>query len=89
MNSTKTLPSINAPNVNDADVIGNIMKYIMIVIGVTAVVIVLYSAFLMLTSNGEPDKFKRGRQALLAGVIGLAISILGGTIVQIIINSVG
>lgn len=81
--------NIQAPGSISPDLIKNIITYLMIGVGIVAVVIILYAAFLMVTANGEPDKFKNGRQALTAGIIGLAIAVLGGVIVQIIMSSLG
>lgn len=69
--------------------IPTVINYLMIAVGIVAVVIIIYSAFLMVTATGDPEKFKNGRQALTAGIIGLLIAVLGAIIVQIVINSVG
>lgn len=84
------IPDIIAPGQGSVDnAIPNIITYLMIGVGIVAVIIIIYSAFLMVTAAGDPDKFKNGRQALTAGIIGLLISILGATIVQIIMSTIG
>ena len=77
---------IKAPGNIDGNVIAEIVRWLMIGVGIIAVVIIVYSAFLMVTASGEPEKFKKGRQALIAGVIGLFIALMAGAIVQIIMN---
>ncbi|MDL2328068.1 hypothetical protein LJC64_05430 [Ruminococcaceae bacterium OttesenSCG-928-A11] len=79
---------IEAPNEIDSAIIGTVINYLMIAVGIIAVVIILYAAFLMITASGEPDKFKKGKQALTAGVIGLLIAILGSVVVQVVISAV-
>ena len=80
---------IQAPDTIDDSLIQTVISYIMIAVGIIAVVIILYAAFLMVTASGEPDKFKRGQQTLTAGIIGLVISLLGSIIVQIVISAIG
>lgn len=77
------------PEITSGDPIRNIITYLMIGVGIVAVVIIIYAAFLMVTAGGEPEKFKNGRQALTAGIIGLLISVLGAIIVQIIMGAIG
>jgi len=79
---------IEAPLV-DAITISRIVTYLLIGAGIIAVIIIIYSAFLMVTAAGEPEKFKSGRQALTAAVIGLLIALLGVVIIQIVIGSIG
>lgn len=71
------------------NVIPKIIEYLMYGVGIVAVIIIIYSAFLIITAGGEPEKFKNGRQALTAGIIGLIIAVLGSVIVQIIMTSIG
>ena len=49
-----------------------------------AVGYVLYGGFLYLTSQGEPDGTKRGRQAILNALVGLVIAIMASAIVAFI-----
>jgi len=83
------IDDIEAPNTIDQDIVSTVVEYLMIGVGIVAVIIILYAAFLMITAGGEPEKFKNGRQALTAGIIGLLIALLGSIIVQIIINTLG
>lgn len=49
-----------------------------------AVGFVMYGGFLYLTSQGEPDGTKRGRQAIMNALIGLVIAIMASAIVAFI-----
>jgi len=54
-----------------------------------AVGFVLYGGFVYLTSQGEPDGTKRGRQAIINALVGLLIAIFATAIVTFIGRSVG
>jgi hypothetical protein len=54
-----------------------------------AVGYVLYGGFLYITSQGEPDGTKRGRQAIVNALVGLVIAIFATAIVTFIGRSVG
>jgi type IV secretory pathway VirB2 component (pilin) len=49
-----------------------------------AVIIIIYAGVLMLTSGGDPGRFKNGRQALLYAVLGLAVVLIGKGFVTLI-----
>ena len=78
---------IDAPAFDNPGLIASIITWLLVGVGILAVVIIIYSAFLMVTAAGEPEKFKTGRQALTAGVIGLFIALMAGVVVQIIIGA--
>lgn len=42
-------------------------------LGVVALVLIIYAGFLLLTSQGESDKVKKGRDTLLWAVVGLIV----------------
>lgn len=54
-----------------------------------AVGFVLYGGFLYLTSQGEPDGLKRGRQAIINALVGLVIAIMASAIVAFIGGRLG
>jgi Type IV secretion system pilin len=49
-----------------------------------AVVVVISGGYKMLTSNGNDEQFKKGKQTLLYALIGMIVAILAGTIVVIV-----
>ncbi|HEY5221373.1 MAG TPA: hypothetical protein VIJ29_04545 [Candidatus Paceibacterota bacterium] len=52
-------------------------------------IMVLVGAFQLITSAGEPEKISQGRKTLLYAVIGFAIALLAGSVVNIIKNFIG
>lgn len=49
-----------------------------------AVIIIIYAGVLMLTSGGDPGRFKKGAEALKWAVIGLAVVLIGKGFVSLI-----
>lgn len=54
-------------------IVGNIIKILFGILGVIALVIVLYAGFLYMTSGGDQEKVMTAKKWLINGVIGLAI----------------
>lgn len=51
--------------------------------------VILYGAFQMVFSGGDPDKFGRGKKTIIYGVVGLAIILFSRMIVAIISSVLG
>lgn len=63
-----------------------IVRYFITFLGIIAVAMVMYSGFLWMTSNGEPDKVTKAKRTLINSVIGLIIIISAFAIVTFIIS---
>ncbi len=61
------------PKTSLLDYIFNIIKSGLGVLAVVALVLIIYAGFTILTSAGNEDKIKTGRQILLWAIIGLII----------------
>ena len=58
---------------NPDDVIANIIRVFLGIVGVIALVYFIYGGFMMLTSGGNADRIKKGRDTLMWAIIGLAV----------------
>lgn len=54
-------------------IVGNIIKIILSILGVVLLGFILYGGFLWMTSGGNPDGVKKGKQMIANAVIGLVI----------------
>ena len=63
-----------------------VINWALIVIGIICVVFIIIGAVKFMTSGGEPDKVKSGKNTIMYAVIGLVIAILANVIVQIVFN---
>lgn len=70
------------------DIIQSILNWIFGIIGIIAVVMVIYGGFNLMTSAGDPGKVKKGKNTILYGIIGLVISLLAFAIVNFVLNGI-
>lgn len=54
------------------------------VIGVSAVIVIIVSGLLYVTSAGDPGKTKTAKDAIMYAAIGLGIAVIGGSIIQFV-----
>jgi len=53
--------------------VGNIINYILGILGVLALVMFISGGIMWMTSGGVPDKIKKGRDTLVWAILGLAL----------------
>ena len=81
--------NIDPVHKND-DLISDVNKIINVVIGVlgvVAVVVVIYGGFLFLTAQGDPGKIKKGKDSITWGIIGLVIALLSWSIINFVLTT--
>ena len=64
----------------------NVLADIFVISGYVALGFVIFGGYKYIMSAGEPGKVAQGKQYIVTAVIGLVISILATTVVNIIIN---
>lgn len=67
----------------------NIVDDLLQLIGYTTVGYIMYGGFLMMTSNGAPDKAVRGRKTIMSAAIGLVIALASVALVNFISSKIG
>ena len=67
----------------------NIVDDLLQLIGYTTVGYIIYGGFLMMTSNGAPDKAARGRKTIMSAAIGLVIALASVALVNFISSKIG
>ena len=93
---TKDDCSIKDPG-SDADsqanfiwrVVLNIVDDLLQLIGYTTVGYIMYGGFLMMTSNGAPDKAAHGRKTIMSAAIGLVIALASVALVNFMSSKIG
>ena len=75
--TTNTLPEL----------IGNIIKVLLSVLGIIFVVLIVYAGFLYLTAGGEDEKVKKAKKLLTQSVIGLIIIVAAYAISAFVIEA--
>ena len=59
---------------------------VLYVVGVAAVVMIIYGGIKMITSQGDPKGFSGGRDTIIAALVGVLIAILAKAIVQFFVE---
>ncbi|GHU07570.1 hypothetical protein FACS189431_2340 [Alphaproteobacteria bacterium] len=78
-----------APHTDTSDVktlITNIIRYLLIGVGILAVIMIIFSAIRIATSGGNPETIKGGKNTLLWAVIGLILALLAITVVNLVVD---
>jgi len=70
------------------NVVGKIIGVIIPVLGVVAVIVVIYGGFLFMTSTGDSNKVQKAKSTILYGLIGLIIAVLAYAIVNFVLDGV-
>jgi len=69
--------------------VGNIVNIILIVVGILAVLYLIYGGILYLTAGGDAEKASKGRVAITNAIIGVVIILLALAIYNFVIKGVG
>jgi hypothetical protein len=54
--------------------------------GVVAIIYIIYGGYIMITSSGDPNKYKKGRSTVGYAAIGIAVVVLAYVIVNAVVN---
>ena len=80
----------NIPNTNDEQFnINFVLNWIYTIVGLVAVVYIVYSASAYLTSQGDPGKIKQASQSIAFAVVGLLVVLLAAVITNFVFVAVG
>lgn len=69
---------------NFVQVVDGIIRILWPLLAATATIIFFVAAFIFLTANGDPDKVKLARQAVLWGVVGIVAALVAVSVPGII-----
>lgn len=87
-NELKEIAGCNTTQRADT-VANNIIKIVSGLLGLLAVVVMIYGGFTFLTSTGDASKVAKGKKIILYGVIGLIVSLMAFAIVSFVGGVVG
>lgn len=81
----------NLPNVNNSNdfSVTYVLNWVYAVVGIVAVIYIIYSASAYLTSQGDPGKIKQASQSIAFAVVGLLIVILAAAITNFVFGAIG
>jgi hypothetical protein len=65
----------------------NLIKLVLGLLGLIAVIMVIYGGFLWMTAAGNEDNVSKGKQVISAAVIGMIVVLLGWAVVTFFFNT--
>ena len=69
-------------------IVRTIINVIIYIVGLLAVIMIVYGGILYTTSAGDPGKVKKAKDTILYGIVGLVIAVLAFAIVNFILGAV-
>lgn len=88
-NANYALPSSAGANVDLVKVVTNIINWVMGLLGLVAVVVIIWAGFLWMTAGGNEDQLKKAKDKVIQGVIGLVMIMAAWSIAYFVISTVG
>lgn len=83
-------PDLNLPNPLKTDdpvvVITRIVKYVLGLVGLIAVIMIIYGGFVWMTSGGNTEKIKKGKDTVVWAILGLALVFFAYAIINFILK---
>ncbi|MFA7252928.1 MAG: pilin [Patescibacteria group bacterium] len=76
-------------NLTLTNLLDKVVPWVAIIAGTLAFFFLVYSGFLYLTANGNPDAAKKGQAGIINAIIGLVIIFLAWGITTAIVNLLG
>lgn len=78
--------AIGVPKVEADSAIGGILNVVYFAAGITAVIVIIISAFFYVTSQGDASKIKRAKDGILYSVVGLVLVMTAFLITNFVIG---
>ncbi len=78
-------PMADAPRLSD--ILLNVLNFVLMIVGVLAVLVVLVSGVMYITSGGDSERVAFAKKALVGGVIGILVAVLALVIVHAVTSS--
>ncbi|MFA6042906.1 MAG: pilin [Patescibacteria group bacterium] len=86
--TTRAAELTNPLGVDDAkEFVVRVLRYSLGLLGVVALIMILYGGFLMLTSAGSADQIKKAKGTIIWAAVGIAVILLSWTILQYIFQT--
>ena len=70
------------------DTINIAINVVLGVLGLLAVIVIIYGGFMYTTSAGDATKIKKAKDTIMYGVVGLVIALLAYAIVNFVVSSI-
>lgn len=85
--SSTALPNPLGTVTDISQIVGNVLRAMFGILGSIALLMFIYGGFTWLTSGGEAEKIKKGKDTMVWAVLGIAITFAAYTIVNFVIDA--
>lgn len=82
----ENLPNPLGENVTIITIIARVIKFVLGIVGVLALIMIIYGGILWMTSGGNVEQVKKGKNTLVWAILGLAIVFFAYSIVTFVIK---
>lgn len=79
----------NLPQGTVLDIVTNIMKWLLIVVGILAVIAFVIAGILYLTSAGNEDRISSAKKAMVYAIIGVVVALVGLVVIVAVQSLLG
>jgi phosphoglycerol transferase MdoB-like AlkP superfamily enzyme len=79
-----TLPKVSLTMDTITTLLDSFLTWAGDIIFILGVLVILYAAFLFMTSGGDEERSKKARSALIYGLIGVGVAILASTVFDLV-----
>ena len=69
-------------------IIANVIKFVLGIVGVLALIMIIYGGITWMTSGGNIEQVKKGKNTLVWAVLGLAVVFLAYSLVYFVIEKI-
>jgi len=73
----QTPSNTNLPTGSVTEIISNIMRWLLMMVGILGVIGFVISGILYLTSGGNEDQIGRAKRAMIYSIVGVLVALLG------------
>ncbi|MCR4752919.1 MAG: pilin [Candidatus Saccharibacteria bacterium] len=83
----KQVTQVDGGGTNLQATVNNVLSVVFTLVGVIAVIVIIIGGVYYITSNGDAEKIKKGKNTIMYGIIGLIVTLLAFAIVSFVLNS--
>lgn len=69
-------------------VVAAVMRMVYLILGIVAVIFLIYGGFLYIYSAGDPGKVKKAKDTIIYAILGIVVAVLAAAIINFVIISV-
>lgn len=70
-------------------ILAAVLEMLLLLAGMMAVAYFIYGGFVLMTSQGSPERVSAGRSVMISATVGLVIVVMSAGIVQLIASALG